>query len=65
MAPAGGAPHLEDSADEHIVALVVDSVSHQNFVHHWNENLVLEQEREEIRNHCSREWRVAARVSPH
>lgn len=43
------AVHLHDSADEDVVALMVDSVSHQDFVHHWNENLVLSEEREEIR----------------
>lgn len=43
------AVHLHDSADEDVVALMVNSVSHQDFVHHWNENLVLLEEREEIR----------------
>lgn len=37
----GGALHLDNPADEDIIALMVDSVSHQNFIHHWNENLVL------------------------
>lgn len=29
---------------------MVDSVSHQDFIHHWNENLVLLKEWEEDRN---------------
>lgn len=36
-----GVIHLNNPADEDVVALVVDSVSHQNLIHHWNENLVL------------------------
>lgn len=36
--------HLDDSADKHIIALVVDPVSHEDFIHHWNEDLVLQEE---------------------
>lgn len=34
-------PYLYNPADENVVALMVNSVSHQNFVHHRDENLVL------------------------
>lgn len=33
--------HLDDSADEHVVALVIDPVSHQDFIYHGDEDLVL------------------------
>lgn len=48
MGQKPSAVHLDDSADEDVVALMVDSVSHQDFIHHWNENLVLSKEREEV-----------------
>lgn len=44
------AVHLDDSADEDVIALMVDSVSYQDFIHHWNENLVLREKREEVRD---------------
>lgn len=33
--------HLYNSADKNIISLMVNSVSHQNFVHHRDKNLVL------------------------
>ena len=41
---------------------MVDSVSHQNFVHHWNENLVLQEESKQIRNHYFGEWEREKRL---
>lgn len=44
--------HLDDSADQHVVALVIDPVSHEDFIHHWNEDLVLQQESETADTQC-------------